>query len=101
MAKKAATTETEKVTTVEEVKETTTVKAKETEKAPVHTRVVIAKSCTPLRKTTSLASRYVVGFMKVGVEYQITKEVNSKINGDFYLLSNGYYITKSGNYILN
>ena len=101
MAKKAtniATEETkveEVVSTVETKVETVEVETKE------NVPVVIAKTETPLRKIPSLESKYIVGQMKVGVAYRIDDVMSSKIYGDFYLLENGYYITKSGNYVLN
>lgn len=63
--------------------------------------MVIAKSSTPMRKVPSLESKYIVGYMTVGVAYEIIGETTSKIYGDFYQLENGYYITKNGNYTIS
>lgn len=98
---------TKKTTNVEETNEVTIsveeVATSQVEEGiePVHIPVVIAKSETPLRKVPSLESKYIVGKMNIGTAYTIEKEVNSKIYGGFYLLENGCYITKSGNYTLN
>lgn len=86
-------------TTVETVEETVV-----TEEAKVEqpkNRTIIANSPVPFRTITSLESKYVIGTMPVGVAYEIVKETNSRIYGDFYKLNNGYYITKSGNYSIN
>ena len=101
MAKKTTKTEEAKVVITEETVVPEETKVEEVIKEPVHSPVVITKSETPLRKLPSLESKYIVGKMNIGVAYAISKEVNSKIYGDFYLLENGCYITKSGNYILN
>lgn len=72
-----------------------------TTKEEIKKRIIIAKTATPFRKSTTLEYKQIVGTMPVGVAYEIVKEVKSKIYGDFYLLNNGYYITKNGNYSLN
>ena len=105
MAKKA-TTQTEVTVNkveapVEAVAEAKAVAVAVEEPVAAKPRTIIAKEPTPLRKTTSTEAKQVVGKMTVGVAYEIVKEVSSKIYGDFYKLSNGYYITKSGNYVIN
>ena len=67
---------------------------------PKKPRAVIAKSIAPLRSRISLQSKYIIGQMKIGTAYEIEKEISTTIYGDFYLLKNGYYITKDGNYTL-
>lgn len=94
--------------TTEEVTETLniegatpeTVNVKDAKAEPIK-RTVIAKTSVPLRRTTSLEAKFIVGKMTAGVAYTIEKEVTSKVYGDFYQLSNGYYITKNGNYSIN
>jgi len=61
---------------------------------------IIAKSFTVFRKKASIEQKYVAGEMPIGVAYEIVKEVKSIIFGSFYLLDNGYYITKDGNYTI-
>ena len=83
-------------------KTTNVVNTQETEIKETETvRAIIAKSETPLRKRPSLESKYIVGQMKIGVEYTIIEEIKGKIYGNFYLLNNGYYVTKSGNYLID
>ena len=62
---------------------------------------IIAKTPTPLRKRISLQSCHIVGEMKVGTAYEILANIKSTIDGNFYLLKGGYYITQDGNYIIN
>ena len=95
MAKSSTKTKVEK-TVIEEVKAKTEVKV---EQPKTHT--IIAKTSVPLRKITSLETKYIVGTLPIGTAYEIVKEVNSKIYGSFYQLNNGYYITKNGNYSIN
>lgn len=87
-------------TTVETVEETVAT-TKEIKVEQSKNRTIIANSPVPFRTITSLESKYVIGTMPVGVAYEIVKEANSRIYGDFYKLNNGYYITKSGNYSIN
>ena len=65
----------------------------------VHT--IIANEPVAFRKVMSLETKFITGQMPMGVAYEIVKETNSKIYGDFYLLSNGYYVSKNGNYTIN
>ena len=101
MAKKTtnATTEETKVTVAEETVEET-VKA-EPVIEDVHVPVIIAKSNTPLRTRPSLGAKYIAGSMIIGKAYRIKDTFKTKIFGDFYVLENGYYVTKNGDYILN
>ena len=89
---------------VETTEETVEEKAPEMEtvqnEQPKKPRAVIAKSIAPLRSRISLQSKYIIGQMKIGTAYEIEKEISTTIYGDFYLLKNGYYITKDGNYTL-
>lgn len=62
---------------------------------------IIAKTPTPLRKRISLQSCHIVGEMKVGTAYEILADIKSTIDGNFYLLKGGYYITQDGNYTIN
>lgn len=91
MAKKSTTTETK--TIVEDVKTDVVKSTKQ--------RIIIAKTSTPFRKTISLENKQIIGQMPVGIAYEIVKECNSKIYGDFYQLNNGYYVTKNGNYSIS
>ena len=86
--------ETEKATVVE-------VADVEEVQEPIKKRVIIANSPTVFRKAISLEAQQIVGQMPVGVAYEIVKETTSKIYGDFYQLSNGYYVTKNGNYSIS
>ena len=61
----------------------------------VKKRIIVANISVPLRKTTSLDVKHIVGKMAVGTAYEIKRECTSKIYGDFYQLTNGYYISKS------
>lgn len=107
MAKKSVTTETK--TTLEEAVapisiegvEPKSVDIKDAIAEPIKSRIIIAKTSTPFRKTISLESKQIIGQMPVGVAYEIVKECNSKIYGDFYQLNNGYYVTKNGNYSIS
>lgn len=67
---------------------------------PVKQRI-IANKVTPLYRVPNLATRYMIGHMPIGVAFEIEKEHYSDIYGWFYLLSNGAYITKAGNYTIN
>lgn len=67
----------------------------------VHKRMIITNVPTVFRKTTSLEPKYIMGTMPVGIPYEIIREARSKIYGNFYQLSNGYYITQGGNYSIN
>lgn len=106
MARKATTetkVSTEEVVTPVQVEgiESETVNVTEAKAEPVKPLIIISKTSTPFRKTISLENKYVVGYMIVGTAYEIVREVSSKIYGDFYQLSNGYYITKNGNYSIS
>ena len=61
----------------------------------VKKRIIVTNISVPLRKTTSLDVKHIVGKMAVGTAYEIKRECTSKIYGDFYQLTNGYYISKS------
>lgn len=61
---------------------------------------VIAKSATAFRKYPTLENKHVVGQMPLGIAFDIVSEKESSIYGSFYKLSNGYYITKKGNYTI-
>lgn len=77
------------------------VDVKDAKAEPIKKRIIIANVSVPLRKTTSLDVKYIVGKMAIGTAYEIKRECTSKIYGDFYQLTNGYYISKSeynGNY---
>lgn len=63
-------------------------------------KIIIAKMPVPFRRRPNLNRDSIVGQMPVGTAYKIVKEVKSSILGDFYLLNNGYYITKGGNYTI-
>lgn len=102
MAKKTtntATAEETKVTVTEETIEETVQAEPVTE--TVHIPVIIAKTDTPLRTRPSLGAKYVAGNMIIGKAYRIKDIFETRIFGDFYLLENGYYVTKNGDYILN
>lgn len=108
MAKKATTNETKTVAVEEAVApvivegvEPETVKIEEAVAEAIKNPTVIAKSSTPMRKIPSLESKYIVGYMTIGIAYEIVGETTSKIYGDFYQLENGYYITKSGDYTIS
>lgn len=93
-------------TKTEEIKETENeevIKIEITDVKPEHTKskIVIAKAPVPFRRKPNLEHKYVTGQMPVGVAYEITKEVTSIVYGDFYLLNNGSYITKNGNYSIS
>lgn len=77
------------------------VNVEETVAEPIKPRTIIANAPTSFRKIMSLESKYIVGAMPIGVAYEIIREAKSKIYGDFYQLSNGYYVTKNGNYSIN
>jgi len=62
---------------------------------------IIAKAPVPFRRKPDLSAEYIAGMMPVGVSFDITKEFNSKIYGDFYKLENGMYITKGGLYTIS
>ena len=94
MAAKKSTTEAK--TTVEEK-----VVPAQAEEVKVAKRTIIANEPVAFRKTMSLETKYIMGQMPIGVAHEIVKETSSKIYGDFYLLNNGYYITKNGNYTIN
>lgn len=66
---------------------------------PKATKQIIAHAPTPFRNALSLAAKHVVGQMQTGTAYGLVKEIKT-INGNFYLLDNGYYITKTGNYTI-
>lgn len=92
------------------IKEVTDTTEKVTEKkeevktsvAPVEKpKIIIASISTPFRRTPSLEAKYIVGQMPTGTAFEITNEVTSKIFGDFYLLNNGYYVTKNGHYSIS
>ena len=98
MAKKTKTTEVlqEAVTPLKmENVNLETVNIKEAKAEPIKKRIIIAHVSVPLRKTTSLDVKHIVGKMAVGTAYEIKRECTSKIYGDFYQLTNGYYISKS------
>lgn len=61
---------------------------------------VIAKSATAFRKYPTLENKHIVGQMPLGIAFEIISEKESSIYGSFYKLSNGYYITKNGNYTI-
>ena len=106
MAKKI---KTEVDTTIEEVveplklenSELETINVEDAKPESIKPRTIITKTRTLFRKIPSLESKYIVGNMVIGTSYEIKKEVNSKIYGSFYQLSNGYYIVKDGNYSIN
>lgn len=93
----------EEVVTTPVVEEVTpeVVNEEEVKVEPVKRQVIIANTSTPFRKTMSLENQQIVGQMPVGIAYEIVKEVTSKIYGSFYQLSNGYYVTKNGNYSIS
>lgn len=61
---------------------------------------IIAKSATVFRKFPTVESKHIVGQMPLGIAFEIVSEKESSIYGSFYKLSNGYYITKNGNYTI-
>ena len=71
------------------------------EPEPIKPKIIIAKTSVPFRSKPVLEWKYVTGQMPVGIAYEIVREVNSKIYGDFYLLNNGSYITKEGYYSIS
>lgn len=101
MAKKKK--ETEEIIATPEL-ESQKVEASEVNEAKVEkskpAMMIIAKTSVPFRRKPNLEQKYVVGKMQTGTAYRIAKEVKSIIYGSFYLLSNGYYITKDGNYTI-
>ena len=61
---------------------------------------IIAKSATAFRKFPTIETKHIVGQMPLGIAFEIVSEKESSIYGSFYKLSNGYYITKKGNYTI-
>jgi hypothetical protein len=103
MAKKSTKTIEEKAVAPVQVEDVTpeVVKVEETKAETVKSLTIIANEPIAFRKIMSLETKYIIGQMPMGVAYEIVRETSSKIYGDFYLLNNGYYITKSGNYTIN
>lgn len=107
MAKKSTqvvteTTKVEEAVEAKAVEETAALVVETVEKAPEKpkaTKQIIAHASTPFRNALSLAAKHVVGQMQVGTAYGLVKEIKT-INGNFYLLDNDYYITKTGNYTI-
>ena len=101
--KKVDETNIEEVVTPLKVENTVlgTVNAPEAKAEAIKLRTIIAKEAIPLRSNPSLEAKYIVGKMSIGVAYEIVKEVNSVIYGNFYKLSNGFYVSKNGNYSIN
>lgn len=61
---------------------------------------IIAKSATAFRKFPTTETKHIIGQMPLGIAFEIVSEKESSIYGSFYKLSNGYYITKKGNYTI-
>lgn len=61
---------------------------------------IIARSTTVFRKYPTLENKHIVKQMPLGIAFEIVSEKESSIYGSFYKLSNGYYITKNGNYTI-
>lgn len=102
MAKKSTTTEIKEEVNVKVEEEVKTEVSVETPAVTeVKTRTIIANTSSVFRKAANLEAKYVIGEMPAGIAFEIEKEVSNRIYGDFYLLKNGYYITKNGNYTLN
>lgn len=81
--------------------ESETVNIEDAKAEPIKLQTIIAKTPVPFRSKPNLEHRYVTGQMSIGIAYEIVKEVNSKVYGSFYLLNNGSYITKNGNYSIS
>lgn len=61
--------------------------------------VLIAKDDSVItRKAPTLSPSHVVGKLAAGCSYKIRKSVDRTIYGDFYLLENGLYVAKVGNF---
>jgi hypothetical protein len=98
MAKKSTTETKEKIIeeVIEEVKVESPAIAEE-----ARVRTIISNTPGYFRRAANIEANYIVGEMPAGIAFEIEKEVSSRIYGEFYLLKNGYYITKSGNYSIN
>lgn len=52
------------------------------------------------RRVPTMDHKHIVGKLPAGCAYKIKKTVHSAIYGDFYLLENGLYVAKVGNFTI-
>lgn len=62
--------------------------------------LICNSSSVRFRKKPTLDPRDAVREMPMGVEFSIAREVRSTIYGEFYQLTNGFYVEKHANYTI-
>lgn len=60
--------------------------------------IICNTSTVRFRKKPTMDPRDALREMPMGVEFPVVRTVRSAIYGEFYLLTNGFYVEKDANY---